>query len=513
MKIYTKLSIVIAALFFGCFSTASAAIFQQNDSSATQTNYSPAITSIGPGDNYNGQELTSITIKVHATSSIDNALAFSILGYRKSDGVNVQFQAANNGDGSHSVNWYRVSAGDNTIVGTFASGFFFSSANCYAIQIQTSFAGGVTERQIMGTISSPYSPPINTGCFSTSTGGAPNITNATGITGAYFVMATDGSTPPVNTNTRIDTVTPADGSTIATSTAATIGATGYVNANDYQSGMFLRVKYARFSSYQAATANPDNLFTTVEFPITTYGAFSFSTTTPIIGVGDYRLLTEIRQPSITNNIINFFGFGQFANIGISFASTTRFTAAHANSYDTFVASTSASIDDYIANSGYNWDVCNMTDFSTFSFQECFFLLFIPQTQPIMDTLTDFKNRFLTYAPWGYVTRIIVIATGNATSTDTMGISLRATITMPIGDPTTGTQHMVTSTGDPMEFIQGGSDLLSNVHTTFGDDVTFREAVEPWYKLVVAMMVMYAIFRHFMGHRHMEITNTGGKRLS
>ena len=103
---------------------------------------------------------------------------------------------------------------------------------------------------------------------------------------SYDFTDAGGPTIPItNTTTRIDTVTPADKSTIATSTSATMGATGYINSLDFTNGMFVQIRYALKANSLVSVANTSLLFTEIRFPITSAGAFTMTTTTPVTRAG------------------------------------------------------------------------------------------------------------------------------------------------------------------------------------------------------------------------------------
>ena len=310
---------------------------------------------------------------------------------------------------------------------------------------------------------------------------SPNMQNGGFYSGSDAMLVCDstaGACPFVDTTTHIQTTTPADNATIATSTTATVGATGYVNPADYSSGMYLEIKYAAFSAYQASIANPDTLFTTITFPITSSGAFAFSSSTPILTAGQYKMISSIKQASFLNNVLNFIGFGQFANNGIAYSKSTTFTAAHLSGYDVYVASTTALIDNYVASSSISLSTC--TSWTSFSLGDCLNLLFVPQTQPIATALDNFKNNFLTYAPWGYLTRFIVIMSGTATTT-------LPTLSVPVtlGDGTTDTM-----TFNMQEFFTTGQNTLDSI--TDGNGHNERDIFEPIIDLFIALSLIILI---------------------
>lgn len=305
---------------------------------------------------------------------------------------------------------------------------------------------------------------------------------------AFHVMGSTGGYVIADHSTHIETITPRGGSTIATSSNAVIGASGWVSDDDYKDGMYIQVRYARFSSYQSSIASPDSLYTTKSIPITSAGYFNFSTTSPITATGEYSMLAEIKSPSLSDQLLNYFGFGQFANSGIRTSSSTKFTAYAASSYDNYVASTTASVAAYVASSTISLATC--TAWTSFDLGQCLNLLFVPQTQPIKEALGSFKNGFLSYTPWGYLTRFIVILTNNATGT------------LPTFTATFMTGPSATSslTFDMQDMIAGGGDLLESIHDP-NSGLSTRDIVEPWILLFIALSVLFIIISDFARMSH------------
>lgn len=222
------------------------------------------------------------------------------------------------------------------------------------------------------------------------------------------------STPyVVDTTTRIIDITPANAATIATSTTATIGGEVYINPADYMSGMYYRIKFARYSSSQASVANIEGLYTTFDFPLVS-GLNSLSTTTPITAIGKYTMQSQIRKPSITTTVLSWFGLTNLYDGGKVMEQRSTFIASQLNGFDTFVASTTAAIDTYLASSTISMASC--TSWTSFAFSDCLALLFVPQAEPIGSAFEDFKNGFLSYAPIGYITRVAEILSNSATTT-------------------------------------------------------------------------------------------------
>lgn len=311
-----------------------------------------------------------------------------------------------------------------------------------------------------------------------------------GYTG-YFVI--NGGSAPPSVVTRIDTVTPADKAIVAsTSPTVTFGATGYVNAHDYVSGMYILISYSSNSYTQAAVASPEFTNTFITLPVTAAGAFSLSTTTAsstLRTYGVYNMQTQLRTPSITNSILNFFGFGQFANLGIKTATSTTFTYSAASQYDVVTQQVLDSVQSYLASSTVSLASC--TNWTAFNLQDCTNLLFVPQFGPIKTAMDTFKNQFLSYMPWGYATRFLVILSGSATT------SLPSfTVYFPIG-----ANNNVSTTSlnfDMQDMVAGGAALIDSVHTNDGSNLSMRDIAEPWIQLIIALTVILIIIKDLWG---------------
>lgn len=292
-----------------------------------------------------------------------------------------------------------------------------------------------------------------------------------------------------DTHTRIIVTDPYNNETIATSTGASLGAQGYINEDDYRSGTFLEIKFATFSSYQSSVASPDSLFTTIDIPINAAGSFNVSTTTSILSIGQYKMTTAIKTPSITNNILNFFGFGQFATFGLLTSTSTVFTAAHLSGYDAYVASTTGLIDDYLASSTISLSAC--TSWTQFSLGDCLNLMFVPQTQPISNALLSFKDNFLSYFPWGYLTRFVVILSGSATTS-------LPTISTTI--PVSPTEDMHILDLDLQDMVDGGGESLNSIRDPYSNS-NIQDIAQPIWRLILGLAIVMLIIKDISRMSH------------
>lgn len=395
---------------------------------------------------------------------------------------------------------------------------FYASSDCsgaylldYGRQDSTSATGDVMAANMVYATSTQALPlnVDNCGCSTTLAGinsafidffptnaysypGAPNFKTNAAQTSYYAILYdSNGPTPP-NQNTRIDTITPPGGSTIATSSAATFGVTGYINAADYQASttnQWVELRYAPYVASQVATANPNNLFTVIRFPITSAGAFTFSTTSPATTAGKYILQASIK----TQTSIDFFGLFSFAipftqhDIKNS-ATSTNFIAGQLNQYDIFQASTTAAVEAYLASSTVSMASC--TSWTSFSLTDCLNVLFVPQPEPTYAALQNFEQGFLSYAPWGYLTRFVIIVGGTSTTS-------LPSFNVPIY-PDGNDSHAIWTSFNMQDMIDGGGSSLNSINAR-GTSLNTQQILEPMVQVVLALFCLLVIVRDLTGH--------------
>lgn len=246
----------------------------------------------------------------------------------------------------------------------------------------------------------------NSGCTSGSTFTAV-------YTGTFPYVYEQFNWSPANVLTRISTVTPTGGSTVATSTSFTFGSTGYVNTSDYVSGQtYLKMTVV----YPTAQINNTafNLIGTntclvgfvypfciiswgqtegsfANIPITSDGTFSVSTTTSLLEKGNYTVTTSVVVPT-------------FSLFGISIgertltSTTTQFTAVEPTAQDNYIATVASSTNDFVNN--YATSTCNVLS-GSFSLGSCAYAIVVPNsnfTQSYTALITDASGKF----PFSYL---------------------------------------------------------------------------------------------------------------
>lgn len=322
-------------------------------------------------------------------------------------------------------------------------------------------------------------PPLNTGGSACNTIAAP-----------YFQLQGTGGNFVSNNLTQILAVTPANGVTVSTSTAGTVGANVYISTNDANAGNFVQIQYAPYVGSQTALASPQQAFTTIRFPITGSGYYNLSTTSAFLTVGKYTMQTTIQTQNWLYNILNIYGLGSIVGSNVLTASSTNFIVQQLNGYDIFQASTTQAIQDYLASSTISLASCS--SFTSFNLGDCLNLLFVPQSQATLDVVTAFKQQFLSYEPWGYVTRFITILTTGGTTTLP---SITATVAMPYSSG--GPDDSQTFTFDEQGMVTGAAAALDGIDAN-GTSLNWRDILEPYEQLFIAITLMYIIIHDLIG---------------
>jgi len=316
----------------------------------------------------------------------------------------------------------------------------------------------------------------------------------------YYVWYDSNGVPNDLQGTGIIVTQPTHRQTIATSTTAVVGATVYINDSEYEDDMFLRVKYSRYVAGQASLANLEGTMTVVEIPISEAGLLIATTTTPIIHKGEYVMVTEVRRPSLTNDVLTWFGLQNLYDAGVIHATTTEFIAVGLTAYDTLVASTTQSIEDYIASSTISIDSC--VEWTSFSLLSCLNLLFIPQPQQMALAFNGIKDGFLSYVPFGYVTRTVEILT----STTTVALpDLSYTFADDLGIPIL--EGTVITFSPWTYFYNGDESVLSQLQSTGDNPQDFWEILSPLVYMLLYLALAFMVIRDLthvhISHSHKE----------
>jgi len=227
-------------------------------------------------------------------------------------------------------------------------------------------------------------------------------------------------------STRIVQVSPADQEVVSTSTPVQLWAMVNINIDDWidSDDWFLRFKYVRQENLQSAVACIECLYTSEDIPIETWPNFEiidgplvdFATLEGAVE-GEYIYIVEIRKTSLVNNILGWFGLENLYDPGKIASSRSTFIVEQRTTLDQFIFDMASTTESILGDPGIFADVgdsCN--PISGFDFMQCISGLLIPNG-PQMDTAVNtLKQQVLVKAPVGYITRLIEIIGGSATST-------------------------------------------------------------------------------------------------
>lgn len=308
---------------------------------------------------------------------------------------------------------------------------------------------------------------------------------------------------PSNINTRIDTVTPADKSSISTSTPYTEASTGYINANDYVNGAQLNMSVKSNSQtitgfFPSIEQNLSCFFGTtignnesenpacgnIVVPISSPGSYSFSTTTPAVkNAGTYQLVTSITVPTFS-----LFGFNLGSNTLVS--TTTSFLGAATTTADAIRSTQLTGIAALLGGATFTQDNCVFGG-GSFDIGLCVDYLMVPQQSDIDNSLSAFKEGAMAREPWGYATRFVTILTASTTPTSLP--SWTANVAISSTSYTTFSFNM-------SDMITGGANQLNAVTDPYSG-LTLRQVVEPFIWLFIGISLLIIVFHDLMAMGH------------
>jgi len=321
---------------------------------------------------------------------------------------------------------------------------------------------------------------------------------------SYFTWDnnTQTATDAGNTATRIDTVTPENATSTATSTAGVIGATGYTNADDVTldtdllSDAFLRITVTNQSIAQAG-ASPSVASAVYNIPLTDVHDFATTTVTPLLNIGRYNMTTEIRVPA----------FIFFSKVLVS--TSTYFIVATSTGYDRLLVDPIAV---FTGEDTLDLEACRISFSGTFALGTCLAQLlavvFIPSDRNWEEFRDVLSNGIIHKFPLGYVTRMIEIVGGNSTSTLPL-----INVTMKEDSPFPGSFHF-----NPETYIAEADTL---VRTSFTSDLgvvdnggapqNVWDIIMPDLTILAWILLVFRIFYEVIGYRGDPSTHMFGKK--
>lgn len=325
------------------------------------------------------------------------------------------------------------------------------------------------------------------------------------VSGGTVVSQTGNTGTSTPDHTEIVSVSPVDGSTIATSTAATIGAVVWVDPTQWTQDLSnnlgpytltIQVIPATAAEAAAVPQAVQSLYPKYTFTVENAGYSYFSTTTNASDPGTYQMQTEFtKSQTWYGQIFNFLSLGAIPTGNILDSTSTSFNADRSLIGTLLSASTTEMIQQLFASSTASFATLSGECIPGLGFDigGCFALIFVPDTNALSAWLTLFKNQFLSYAPWGYATRFITILTTSATSSAPV-----ISVTFPVGSYG-HTSETNTFSIDMDKSMQAGSTLLNGVSSTWnGNTQNFQQVLEPAVDTIIGVTLLIYIGLDIMG---------------
>lgn len=340
---------------------------------------------------------------------------------------------------------------------------------------------------------SAFSPDYSSTWYYFSADRVGGLWNATGLN--YL----DGSS-------HIATVTPADGSLIATSTSYSIGSTGAINEVDFNDYSELEINlinsgdiqgcFDAICDYYGGGVPFPTVNLTYHYPLTTASSYIYSSTTSGLPIGQYTMKTKI----ITGD---FCFLGYCLGTRTVVASTTIFTISTTTKADAIRNDVTNYVKN-LASTTVAFTNCGITDFDLFICgSDLITWAFVPTSDAMTANIDRIKEGILHHAPFGYVYRLVDLLSAT-TTTNLPDTSFPLTI----GEgSTTGMELGTTTLFQAQDIITGAGAVLDNIHDPIYHK-TIKDVFEPWVQLTIAFAVLLTIIKDVLGsHKvtHRELT--------
>lgn len=314
---------------------------------------------------------------------------------------------------------------------------------------------------------------------------------------AMFMQVLSGA--PVDVSTRIDTVIPANASTTATSTALSVGFSGYVNEDDWVSGEYLKieVRHSHDSCLQAAGVGFLNCDVRLSetYANVVDGTFSYSTTTPATQIGEYTINAGVYNP-------RWYWWDEEV-----VATSTYFTAVEPTWLDQVYSSHATSSPFHLEyqNTATSTEavknMCNPMSWG-FSVSDCLLALMIPQNTEGFAQYT--RTQVLQKWPIGYITDLVDIFSATTTSSLTV---LEAVV--PPGIPGTGATISLDLSHSLDYVLNATSSQFSSGSATSTE--TLFEITNYYWKIVVYVFAGLYVLRRVLGSHLIPMGNLRKKK--
>jgi len=314
--------------------------------------------------------------------------------------------------------------------------------------------------------------------------------------GVSYFVGYDTTGVVVDVSTRIDSVTPAPDSTVATSTTFAVGVDGYLNPADFSmnavenffgAGEEVQLKIEPISDYdvQQSVAHTQ----TFTWPITTSGAISVSTTTSVLATGIYSFKAEIHEYAF--DVFGFrFGYQVQAVLNGQFTVSTSTDAERA------LAKELQRLNIFFGNASTTSDVavgaCAIVDFFTASTTlPCLGQMIWPSGAAAGQVGSDLYNGLLQRVPFGYATRFMTLLASTTIAVEPPALTYTFGSSSPVAlQGKTYSVQIWDALGSTSPILLAKSDD--------GENKNIWDIVMPYWNTVVALAVLLAILSDLFG---------------
>jgi len=344
---------------------------------------------------------------------------------------------------------------------------------------------GYTYPYTLNLQASMGSSPAGSYTLQTGTGGLPVDPDSYG----YFEW--NGSSVSTSSTTRIISFTPEEGEVLTSGVPVDFNLLAYISSADLSDYIGIQISYQNFDQNSLVFNTIDSRNFLLDENATTSGYFSFASTTSLAD-GGYRVQAKL--------IRSYLGILKNPFSDVNEVYSHQFVVGQNTYLSALLQNTNSQLGTYLASSTATSSISNASSCNPFSFSlvECLSALFIPDSAGLERAFTNLRTNFLSYMPWGYVTRVFTILGTEATSSP-------ATIDIVFGDSfPVGIrgQHIAF---DPFTAFSSG---VFGTATSSDSGQTLLEEFMSIWNVIVYSGLMIAIVHDIINHSsHKKIDNT------
>lgn len=288
--------------------------------------------------------------------------------------------------------------------------------------------------------------------------------------------------------TRFISVIPDYASTTATTTV--VGATGYINDDDFVSGTYLEVKLENptlsATGGSALDAWNSSFGVATTLPILSGGLFNASTTLTFDWIGRYNVQYKVKVPNSTPII------GGLLPDQVLVATSSYFTVSTSTWFDERAEEGYQGVVDVLLTGTTTVPILDCNLFDGFDLQKCLISLVIPNSAVLQSDLDLLKDNFLTSFPVGYVTRFIDIVSSGSTTT-------LPSVVVPLFGNELNLTPWDKLFGDGSILATASSSLVNPVTGQLvGDGDSLRDVFETYWLILWYILLGFAIIHDIIG---------------